>query len=115
MDSRFIVGVGNIYASESLFHAGISPLRAAGRIGAARCQALARAVRSTLEASIAAGGSSVRDYVHSDGGAGCYQLACAVYDRDGHPCPTCRAAGTYPAPGRPLDLLLRASALNRRY
>ena len=90
MDSRFIVGIGNIYASESLFHAGISPLRAAGRIGAARCQALARAVRNTLEASIAAGGSSVRDYVHSDGGAGCYQLACAVYGRDGQPCPTCQ-------------------------
>ena len=90
MDSRFIVGIGNIYASESLFHAGISPLRAAARIGAARCQALAAAVRSTLEASIAAGGSSVRDYVHSDGGAGCYQLACAVYGREGHPCPTCQ-------------------------
>lgn len=90
MDSHFVVGVGNIYASESLFHARISPLRAAGRIGAARCDALAAAVRSTLEASIAAGGSSVRDYVHSDGGAGCYQLACAVYDRAGLPCTRCQ-------------------------
>jgi formamidopyrimidine-DNA glycosylase len=89
MDSRLLVGVGNIYASESLHRAGISPLRAAGRIGRERCDRLADAVRMTLEASIAAGGSSVRDYVHSDGGAGCFQLSCAVYDRSGEPCPAC--------------------------
>ncbi len=89
MDSHLLVGVGNIYASESLFLAGISPLRAANRIAAARCDRLATAVRETLTASIAAGGSSVRDYVHSDGGAGCFQLSCAVYDREGLPCPSC--------------------------
>ncbi|HMW18469.1 MAG TPA: bifunctional DNA-formamidopyrimidine glycosylase/DNA-(apurinic or apyrimidinic site) lyase [Accumulibacter sp.] len=89
MDNRLLVGVGNIYASESLFHAGISPLRPAGRIDRHGCQALAEAIRNTLRASIAAGGSSVRDYVHSDGGAGCYQLSCAVYDRQGQPCRTC--------------------------
>ncbi|SBT07810.1 Formamidopyrimidine-DNA glycosylase [Candidatus Accumulibacter aalborgensis] len=89
MDGRLVVGVGNIYAAESLFHAGISPLRAAGRIGRERCRVLAAAIRSTLEAAIAAGGSSVRDYVHSDGGAGCFQLSCTVYDRQGEPCPTC--------------------------
>ena len=89
MDGHTIVGVGNIYASESLFRAGISPLRASRRIGKARCQRLAAAVRETLAAAIAAGGSSVRDYVHSDGGAGSFQLQCAVYDRAGEPCPSC--------------------------
>ena len=52
-------------------------------------QRLAPAIRTTLEASIAAGGTSVRDYVHSDGGAGCFQLSCAVYDRAGDPCTVC--------------------------
>ncbi|HEX5803375.1 MAG TPA: bifunctional DNA-formamidopyrimidine glycosylase/DNA-(apurinic or apyrimidinic site) lyase [Azospira sp.] len=89
MDGHLLVGVGNIYASESLFRAGISPLRAARRIAAERCDRLAAAVRETLEASIAAGGSSVRDYVHSDGGAGCFQLSCAVYDRAGEACTSC--------------------------
>jgi len=89
MDSHLVVGIGNIYASESLFHAGISPLRAANRISRERYRALAPAIRATLEASIAAGGSSVRDYVHSDGGAGCFQLSCAVYDRAGEACPRC--------------------------
>ncbi|MES2771695.1 MAG: bifunctional DNA-formamidopyrimidine glycosylase/DNA-(apurinic or apyrimidinic site) lyase [Pseudomonadota bacterium] len=92
MDSHWLVGVGNIYAAESLFHAGISPLRAANRISLSRYQRLAGAIQETLHASIAAGGSSVRDYVHSDGGAGCYQLACAVYDRAGQACPVCRQA-----------------------
>jgi formamidopyrimidine-DNA glycosylase len=89
MDSHLIVGIGNIYASESLFCAGISPLRAANRISRQRCLILVAAIRATLEASIAAGGASVRDYVHSDGGAGSFQLSCAVYDRLGQPCPNC--------------------------
>ena len=90
MDSHLVVGIGNIYASESLFRAGVSPLRPANQIGRERCGALAMAIRETLAASIAAGGSSVRDYVHSDGGAGCFQLSCAVYDRAGEPCKVCR-------------------------
>lgn len=89
MDSHLVVGIGNIYAAESLFHAGISPLRAANRISRERYGKLVPAIRTTLEASIAAGGSSVRDYVHSDGGAGCFQLSCTVYDRAGEPCPVC--------------------------
>ncbi len=89
MDSHLVVGIGNIYASESLFLAGISPLRAANRISLIRYRKLVPAIRSTLETSIAAGGSSVRDYVHSDGGAGCFQLSCAVYDRAGEPCVSC--------------------------
>ena len=89
MNSHLVVGIGNIYASESLFRAGISPLRAANRISCERYRILVPAIRTTLETSIAAGGSSVRDYVHSDGGAGCFQLSCAVYDRHGEPCPNC--------------------------
>ncbi|MDR2450569.1 MAG: bifunctional DNA-formamidopyrimidine glycosylase/DNA-(apurinic or apyrimidinic site) lyase [Candidatus Accumulibacter sp.] len=89
MDGRLLVGIGNIYASEALFRAGIAPARAAGRIGLERCRRLAGAIRATLEAAIAAGGSSVRDYVHSDGGAGSFQVACAVYGRAGQPCRIC--------------------------
>lgn len=91
MDSHLVVGVGNIYASESLFDARISPLRAANRISASSCDRLADSIRRTLAAAIAAGGSSVRDYVHSDGGAGCFQLQCAVYERGGEPCRGCGA------------------------
>jgi formamidopyrimidine-DNA glycosylase len=89
MDSHLVVGIGNIYAAESLFSAGISPLRAANRISRERYRRLVPAIRTTLETSIAAGGSSVRDYVHSDGGAGCFQLSCAVYGRSGEACPSC--------------------------
>jgi len=99
MDSHLIVGIGNIYASESLFRSGISPLRAANRISRRRYQILAAAIRTTLENSIAAGGSSIHDYVHSDGGAGSFQLSCAVYDRAAEPCPSC---------GQPLRSLRQA-------
>jgi formamidopyrimidine-DNA glycosylase len=64
-------------------------LRAANRISRERYRRLVPAIRTTLETSIAAGGSSVRDYVHSDGGAGCFQLSCAVYGRNGEACPSC--------------------------
>lgn len=90
MDAHLLVGVGNIYASESLFRAGISPLRAANRISRLRCEALVLSVRETLSDAIAAGGSSIRDYVHSDGGAGCFQIQAAVYDRAGAPCVRCQ-------------------------
>jgi len=89
MDSHLVVGIGNIYASESLFRAGISPLRAANRISRERYARLVAAIRQTLADAIAAGGSSIRDYVHSDGGAGCFQVECAVYDRAGEPCIRC--------------------------
>lgn len=91
MDAHLVVGIGNIYAAESLFRAGISPLRAANRISAARCDRLAVEIRQTLSDAIAAGGSSLRDFVHSDGGAGCFQVECAVYDRAGAECRRCRA------------------------
>lgn len=89
MDSHLVVGVGNIYASESLFRAGISPLRAANRISRERYCMLVSAIRETLSDAIAAGGSSIRDYVHSDGGAGCFQVDVAVYDRAGEACRRC--------------------------
>lgn len=90
MDSHFLVGVGNIYASESLFLAGISPTCPASRLGLKRCEALVQAIRFTLKRAIDCGGSSIRDYVHSDGGAGSFQLSSAVYGREGEPCPNCR-------------------------
>lgn len=89
MDSHLVVGIGNIYASESLFRAGISPLRAANRISRERYGRLVPAIRQTLSDAIAAGGSSIRDYVHSDGGAGYFQIDCTVYDRAGEPCRRC--------------------------
>lgn len=89
MDGHMVVGVGNIYASESLFRAGISPLRAANRVGRARVEVLARTIRETLAAAIAAGGSSIRDYVHSDGSSGWFQIECGVYDRAGETCRRC--------------------------
>ena len=89
MDSHLVVGIGNIYASESLFRAGISPLRAANRISRERYARLVAAIRQTLADAIAAGGSSIRDYVHSDGGAGCFQVDCAVYGRAGESCRRC--------------------------
>lgn len=89
MDSHLVVGVGNIYASESLFRAGISPLRAANRISRERYGVLVPAIRETLSDAIAAGGSSIRDYVHSDGGSGYFQVDVAVYDRAGAECRRC--------------------------
>lgn len=89
MDAHTVVGIGNIYASESLYRAAISPLRAASRLGLSSCGRLVDAVRETLQAAIAAGGSSIRDYVHSDGGAGCFQIQCAVYGQAGKLCRRC--------------------------
>lgn len=89
MDSHLVVGIGNIYASESLFRAGISPVRAANRISRARYAQLTSAIRQTLSDAIAAGGSSIRDYVHSDGESGWFQIQAGVYDRSGQACLRC--------------------------
>jgi formamidopyrimidine-DNA glycosylase len=91
MDSRMIVGVGNIYASESLFRARIDPRTPAGRLSPARCARLVPAVRETLEAALAAGGSTLRDFMHSDGSSGWFQLRHFVYGREGEPCRVCGA------------------------
>jgi len=84
-----VVGVGNIYCSESLFRAGIRPTTPAGRLSLARCEKLAVAVRETLAEAIARGGTTLRDFVGSDGSSGYFQLDCLVYDRAGEPCRVC--------------------------
>lgn len=89
MDARRIVGVGNIYASESLFRAGIDPRTPTGRLGPRRLARLAGAVRETLLAAIAAGGSTLRDFVGGDGRAGYFQQQYFVYGRTGEPCRVC--------------------------
>ena len=89
MDGRRIVGVGNIYASESLFRAGVHPLTPAGRLSRERCAALSQAIKDTLRSAIRAGGSSLRDFVGADGAAGYFQTRYWVYDRAGQECRRC--------------------------
>lgn len=89
MDSHAIVGVGNIYASESLFRAGVDPRTPAGKLSRKRCDRIVPAVKATLESALAAGGSSLRDFIHSDGTSGWFQLQHFVYGRDGEPCRIC--------------------------
>jgi formamidopyrimidine-DNA glycosylase len=89
MDNRLVVGAGNIYANEALFRAGIRPTRAANRISRERLGGLVIAVRETLAAAIAKGGSTLRDYVDSNGAAGNFQLDYNVYGREGMPCRAC--------------------------
>ncbi len=90
MNGGIVTGVGNIYASESLFRAGIHPGRSAGRISGARWDKLAGAVRVTLEHALDAGGSTLRDFAAADGKPGYFQHRHAVYGREGKPCPTCK-------------------------
>ncbi len=89
MDAQVVVGVGNIYASESLFHAGIRPATAARRLSRPACARLTDAIRQVLTAALAAGGSSLRDYVHSSGELGYFQLQTRVYGREDLPCKVC--------------------------
>ncbi|MCL2872065.1 MAG: bifunctional DNA-formamidopyrimidine glycosylase/DNA-(apurinic or apyrimidinic site) lyase [Betaproteobacteria bacterium] len=91
MDAHVVVGVGNIYASEALFRAGIRPDTPAGRLGGVRLARLVEAIRATLEDAIAAGGSSLRDYAQTDGSDGWFQNDCFVYGRAGEPCRCCGA------------------------
>ncbi len=89
MDSRRLAGVGNIYASEALHMAGIHPARAAGRIARPRYDRLAEALRSVLRAAIDAGGSTLRDFVKTDGRSGYFQVSLRAYGRAGAPCLAC--------------------------
>jgi len=91
MNARSIVGVGNIYASESLFVAGIHPNTPARRLSRDRCERLVAAIKQTLRKAIRAGGASLRDFVRSDGAPGHFQLRAWVYDREGLPCRRCGA------------------------
>lgn len=89
MNHEIVVGVGNIYANESLFRARIHPRARAERISLARYDRLAAAIKSTLTDALDAGGSSLRDFVHSDGSSGTFQQRYFVYDREGEPCRAC--------------------------
>jgi formamidopyrimidine-DNA glycosylase len=89
LNQSLLHGVGNIYADESLFRAGIRPTRIAGRLTRARLARLHKALRTVLQSAIRAGGSSVSDYVDADGEAGFFQIQHRVYAREGQPCLVC--------------------------
>ncbi|MDQ6973572.1 MAG: bifunctional DNA-formamidopyrimidine glycosylase/DNA-(apurinic or apyrimidinic site) lyase [Mariprofundaceae bacterium] len=89
MDASVVVGVGNIYASESLFLAGIHPKRLAGNIAKKRINQLVPVIQTVLNAAIQAGGSSIRDFVKADGKPGYFSHAFKVYGREGKPCLHC--------------------------
>lgn len=90
MDQKTVVGVGNIYASESLYRAGIHPRRAAGRISLARYQNLANHIKDVLDDALAAGGTTLRDYRSPDGAPGYFVQSLDVYDKAGQPCSRCQ-------------------------
>jgi len=92
MDNHVVVGVGNIYANEALFKAGIHPKRKAGRISLDRYHRLAEAITETLSAAILMGGTTLRDFVNSDGKPGYFAQSLLVYGRGGAPCTECTTA-----------------------
>jgi formamidopyrimidine-DNA glycosylase len=89
MNGRLVTGVGNIYASEALFRARISPRRGARRLTHADCRRLVRSVRAALNAAIRAGGTTLRDYVGTDGNPGYFRQRLYIYERAGKPCRVC--------------------------
>ena len=89
MNQQIVVGVGNIYANEALFTAGINPKTPSGRISKIRYEKLVHAIKQTLQQAIEAGGSSLRDFVHSDGTLGYFQQHYWVYGREGLLCKKC--------------------------
>ena len=91
MNGHIVVGVGNIYASESLFMAGIHPVRAAGRVSRQRYESLVAAIRDVLERAIKQGGTTLRDFANSDGAPGYFAQELLVYDRAGSDCFQCGA------------------------
>ena len=92
MDNHIVVGVGNIYANEALFRSGIRPQLSADKLSKPRCARLVQTIRETLTEAIALGGSSLRDFVNSDGKPGYFQQHYWVYGRTGEPCLTCGAS-----------------------
>ncbi len=99
MDGRVVVGVGNIYACEALYRAGIHPRRSVARIAAGRWGRLADAVRETLEGAIEQGGTTLNDFTDGEGNSGYFQISLAVYGRAGEECPRC---------GRPIRRIVQA-------
>lgn len=100
LDQRLVAGLGNIYVCEALWRARLSPLRKAGSItsrakaATQRTERLAQAIRDVIADAIAAGGSSLRDYVHADGSLGYFQHSFAAYDQEGEPCRHTGCGGT---------------------
>lgn len=92
MDAHNVVGVGNIYANESLFLAGVKPSRKASAVKREEWTAIAQAIKSVLAAAIQAGGTSFRDYKHVDGEPGYFELSLSVYGRGGEACLRCKTA-----------------------
>lgn len=89
LDQKIVAGVGNIYACEALFQAGLSPTRLAGSLSRAQADKLVAAIKDVLTRAIAVGGSSLRDHVQVSGELGYFQHAWAVYGKEGEPCPGC--------------------------
>jgi formamidopyrimidine-DNA glycosylase len=92
LNQSFLAGVGNIYADESLFAAGIHPLSSAASLGRTRAERLYTAIRGILAHAIELGGSSISDYVNADGERGWFQMEHRVYGREGEPCVNCGGA-----------------------
>lgn len=90
LDQRVVAGLGNIYVCEALFRSFISPKRLARTVAGPRCETLVPMIKKVLAEAIKAGGSSLRDYAHTDGELGYFQHSFAVYDREGEPCPGCK-------------------------
>lgn len=91
MDQKIVVGVGNIYASEALFRAGIRPTTKAFKVSREKCELLVKVIREVLIEAIAAGGSSISDFAQASGESGYFQHRFKVYDREGLPCVKCGA------------------------
>ncbi len=99
MDQKIVVGVGNIYAAEALFAAGVSPLRAAGKVSRERYEVIAAEIRRILAYAIQRGGTTLRDFLSPDGAPGYFEQELSAYGRGGEPCPRC---------GRPLKQAMLA-------
>ena len=93
LDQRVVVGVGNIYASEALYKAGIKPTKRAELVKGDKAELLVKCIRDVLRRAIKAGGSTLKDYRHADGELGYFQHSFTVYDREGELCPICKKAG----------------------
>jgi len=91
MDNAIVVGIGNIYANESLFRAGISPLRVAEKVTLPQCRKLVGQVKQTLQAAIRAGGTSISDFHGVDGAEGKFVRELQIYGKAGQPCPRCQS------------------------
>jgi formamidopyrimidine-DNA glycosylase len=93
LDQHVVAGIGNIYACEALFAAGIDPRKQAADVSKKKAHELCAAIKDVLKRAIAAGGSSLKDYRQADGSLGYFQHGFKVYDREGEPCPSCKKGG----------------------